>query len=376
MPSPTAPPPVLPEPTLPAFTDGERKAPSIAWYRTPVPAAELKALHRRSDALGWAQSLGFLAVLGGAFALAVYSARHLPWWATVGAVFVYGTLWHFIVNAAHELGHGAVFQTRWLNRLFLRVFSFVGWHECDFFEQSHTRHHRYTLHPPDDLEVVLPVKLLARRVLRTGLLDWKAAWWLLRHHWYRAHGHFGGEWSLTLFPAHSLEKRAPVVRWARILLAGHGLIAAASLWMGWWIVPVLTLYAPSVGGWLQFLCNNTQHIGLRDNVPDFRLCCRTITLHPVLQFIYWHMNYHTEHHMYAAVPCYRLGRLHALIQHDLPPCAHGLAAVWREIALIQRRQETQPDYQHHRLEPGVPVHAAEARGQVLGVAGAGSAPRS
>ena len=74
------------------------------------------------------------------------------------------------------------------------------------------------------------------------------------------------------------------------------------------------------------------------------------------------MNFHTEHHMYAAVPCYRLGRLHARIRHDLPPCAHGLAAVWREIALIQSRQATEPDYQHHRLEPGVPAGAAGARG--------------
>jgi len=75
--------------------------------------------------------------------------------------------------------------------------------------------------------------------------------------------------------------------------------------------------APFYGGWLFFLCNNTQHIGLQDHVPDFRLCCRTFALHPVTRFHYWQMNYHTEHHMYAAVPCYNLGKLHALIRHDL-----------------------------------------------------------
>jgi len=71
----------------------------------------------------------------------------------------------------------------------------------------------------------------------------------------------------------------------------------------------------------------------------------------VVRFVYWHMNFHTEHHMYAAVPCYRLARLHALIRHDLPPCADGLIAVWREIAAIQTRQTAEPDYQHHAPVP-------------------------
>jgi fatty acid desaturase len=56
------------------------------------------------------------------------------------------------------------------------------------------------------------------------------------------------------------------------------------------------------------------------------------------------MNFHTEHHMYAAVPCYRLGKLHHLIRHDLPPTPHGIAAVWRDIAAIVRRQQAEPGW--------------------------------
>ena len=73
-----------------------------------------------------------------------------------------------------------------------------------------------------------------------------------------------------------------------------------------------------------FLCNNTQHVGLQDNVPDFRLCTRTILLNLVVRFLYWHMNFHIEHHMYAAVPCYNLGRLHEAIKHNLPRSPNGL----------------------------------------------------
>ena len=55
-------------------------------------------------------------------------------------------------------------------------------------------------------------------------------------------------------------------------------------------------------------------------------------------------GYHTEHHMYAAVPCYNLGRLHRLISPDLPPCPRGLVATWRQIVAVLRRQRIDPAY--------------------------------
>jgi fatty acid desaturase len=96
---------------------------------------------------------------------------------------------------------------------------------------------------------------------------------------------------------------------------------------------------------LFFLCNNTQHVGLQDEVADFRLCTRTIYLNPIVQFLYWHMNYHIEHHMYAGVPCYKLARLHRAIKHELPYTANGLAETWRIIIAILRRQKQEPSYQ-------------------------------
>jgi fatty acid desaturase len=62
-----------------------------------------------------------------------------------------------------------------------------------------------------------------------------------------------------------------------------------------------------------------------------------------VRFLYWQMNYHTEHHMYAAVPCYNLPRLHRVIKHDLPRCP-GLIAAWVEIAAVLRRQKQDPAY--------------------------------
>lgn len=111
---------------------------------------------------------------------------------------------------------------------------------------------------------------------------------------------------------------------------------------------------PCYSGWLQLLCNHPQHAGLKKDSPDFRLSCRTNYLHPVLRFLYWHMNYHIEHHTYAAVPCYNLGKLHELMKHDLPPVLNGLFPVWEEIIAIQYRQKHEPGYSYEQPLPGPP----------------------
>ena len=340
--------------SLAEFTAKERKTPVIDWYRTEIPSAEFKALHKKSDLKGWWQTGGYLAALAATGLTAFYSFSHWPWWVTLALTFLHGMVTAFLINGVHELGHGTVFQTKWLNRFFCHLLAFLGWINHEKFNASHTRHHRYTLHPPDDLEVVLPIRLMIRHFIMTGFIDPALAWTTLKTTLRIARGKFEGDWEMTLYPPAQPELRTPPMRWARVILFGHCLIAAVSLATGHWIIPVLVSLAPFYGGWLFFLCNNTPHIGLQDYVPDFRLCCRTFTLNPVVRFLYWQMNYHTEHHMYAAVPCYNLKHLHALIRHDLPPCPDGIIAVWREIAAIQLGQEKDPAYKH---QPPLPSPA-------------------
>ena len=158
-----------PEPdTLAEFTAKERKKPVIDWYRTPIPAAEFKALHKKSDIKGAIQTLGYLGILAATGFTAFHSFRHWPWQATVALVFAHGMMTAFLINGVHELGHGTVFQTKRLNRFFCHILAFLGWINHETFHASHTRHHRYTLHPPDDLEVVLPLRLMIRHFVLTG----------------------------------------------------------------------------------------------------------------------------------------------------------------------------------------------------------------
>ncbi len=324
---------------------------SIRWYRTPLPRDLHARLHERSDLLGFLQTGGYLGVLAIFGSLAVYSASAWPWWVTVGILFIHGTCYAFLINGFHELVHDSVFRTRWLNRFFLRILSFLGWLNHHHFWASHTEHHRYTLHPPDDLEVVFPVKFTRKDFWKSAIINWSGFGWMIGGTWRTARGILPGVWDRALFPPEKPEARRLLFRWARIVLLGHGCLVAVSCWLGWWMVPVVTTFAPFYGGWLFFLHNNTQHVGLVDNVPDFRLCCRTMIVNPVFQFLYWHMNFHTEHHMYAAVPCYRLGALHRAIRHDLPHCPDGLLATWREIAVILERQAAEPGYQYRAPLP-------------------------
>ena len=333
---------------------------SITWYRTPLESKVFKSLHEKSDFLGWLQTLGYLGLLLLTGGMALYGFGRWPIGVVLIVVFLQGTLASFYINAVHELGHNTVFKTKALNAFFTRFFSFFGWINFEMFNTSHTRHHRYTLHQPDDLEVVLPMKVILRHAFTFGILNPRGAWWNISNSWRIATGGFKGEWELKLFPLGSPE-RAAAVNWARAMLIGHALIIAGSIYFHLWLLPFLTTFcANCYGGCLQNLCNNTQHIGLQDSVSDFRLCCRTFTLNPFVQFLYWHMNFHIEHHMFAAVPCYRLGRLHRLIKHDLPPCPHGLVATWQEIAAILEIQKTNPEYQHIQVIPqaqSIPVMA-------------------
>jgi len=343
---------LIEEPPLTEFTEAVRKARMIAWYRTPVPTAELKRLHERSDWLGAVQTVGYLLVLVGLGVAACVSLGRLPWWGVAGLLFAYGTVAHFLINGVHELGHGTVFRTKGLNSFFCHVLAFPGWINHEMFQASHVRHHRYTLHAPDDLEVVQPVKLVVRDFIKGAVFNPLALWNAVKGVVRIARGRFEGEWELTLFPPGQPEKRHAAMRWARVMLAGHATVFVVSMATGAWLVPVVVSGGYTIGGWLFWLCNNTQHVGLQDDVPDFRLCCRTFTLNPAVRFLYWQMNYHTEHHMYAAVPCYRLAELHGLVKHDLPPTPDGLVAVWREITAILRKQAREPDCRHVPALPG------------------------
>jgi len=324
----------------------EQSKSRIAWYKTPLSREALAVLNERSDWKGLFQAVGHLGLLVLTGAAAWYAAERLPWPILLLILFVHGTIFSFLGAAFHELCHQTVFKTRALNTLFLHLISWLSWGNPVWYWASHQEHHKYTLHPPDDLEVVLPYELTLKSFLHNSLVNPWGLNYSLRMHVRLSLGRFKGKWEDTLFPESAVALRRRVIYWDRLFLLGHILVLAVSVYFRLWLVPVLITLAPFYGGCLLYLCGNTQHSGLQDNVPDFRLCTRTFLVNPFVQFLYWHMNYHIDHHMYAAVPCYNLGKLHTLIKHDLPACPVGLLATWKEIIAIVRQQQIDPHYQY------------------------------
>ena len=141
------------------------------------------------------------------------------------------------------------------------------------------------------------------------------------------------------------------IRWSRILLFFHGNLLIFSIASGFWVLPLIISFPAFIANWASYFTGLTQHCGLKDNNSDFRKSTRTITLNPLLQFLYWHMNWHIEHHMYAGVPCYNLKKLHALVADDMPT-PRTLIGAWKEMRQIWKTQRKDQEYQ---FDTEVPV---------------------
>jgi fatty acid desaturase len=335
------------------MVDMHNERATIGWYRTQLPRETRLELIARSDFKGMLQSGGFLGIWCCTGAATAWSGFAGHWALTPLLLFVHGMVAAFMINAVHELCHNTVFKTKWLNSFFVRLFSFLGWNDWIWFNASHANHHRYTLHPPRDGEVVLPVSNITHKNF------WRMALWaplgtydLIKVIFKRAWGIIDDDWTRTLFPKDDPAARRRLFNWSRSVLGGHVLIVATCTTVAvltqqwaWLLVGYVISFGFTFGGWLFYLCNNSQHVGLTDKVPDFRVCCRSVKLPWIVSILYWRMEYHTEHHMYAAVPCYNLPKLRKLIDHDLPE-RKGLIATWKEIDTIIKKQASDPDYQY------------------------------
>ncbi|MDD9955314.1 MAG: fatty acid desaturase [Anaerolineaceae bacterium] len=345
----------------PALAD-VRKTFRVDWYRSPVPGAKLRELSRRSDRQAWFQAGGHLTlfILTGALVFHFWTLQLQG--AFLAALFCHGTVTSFMRGvAAHELGHGTVFRTKWLNKAFLYPFSLIGWWDHYDYGSSHTYHHRYTLHPEGDREVLLPLEpslaslfmlqlftinitTKPRRVFDKGGLI-STVWVTLQ----RAFGVDGParvpifEWFRALH-ADQPEEFRKSVRWSRLLLLFHGSILLIAIATGLWVLPLIFSTATFTANGIRYFVTLPQHCGLQDNVNDFRKSVRSMRLNPLFSFLYWRMEWHLEHHMYAGVPCYNLRKLYEEIADDLPE-PRTLIGAWKEMRMVWRVQKGDPDYQ-------------------------------
>ncbi|MEP4197089.1 MAG: fatty acid desaturase [Aliishimia sp.] len=331
------------------------------WYRTKMAPARFRELSKRDDKKGWMQAGGHFALFcltGGA----VFLTWTQGWWiAFLITLFAHGTIASFFRGTAvHELGHGTVFQSKPLNDVFLYLFSLISWWNPFDYAASHTHHHRYTLHPEGDREVLLP---LHPNVGKTFLLQLFTLNLLTQPGRTFGKGGIASTIYMTAFDAvgkvpstdvaanawlEALHEDRPElhkasIRWSRFQLAFHGTVFVISIAAGLWVLPLIITIPSYIANWLSYFVGLTQHCGLIEATNDFRKNTRSIRLPPFVEFLYWHMNWHTEHHMYAGVPCYNLPLLAAEIAQDMPE-PRTLRAAWREMLDTWERQKSDPEY--------------------------------
>jgi fatty acid desaturase len=339
-----------------------RKDLRVKWYRSPIEFAKQRELSKRSDLQGWFQAGGHLLLFAFTGTLAYLFWSQKIWLGFLLALFVHGTVASFFVGvASHELGHGSVFRTKWLNKVFLYLFSLLGWWNPFDYANSHTYHHRYTLYPEGDRENLLPLNPNLRwslllqlftvnlftqpgRTFSTGGL-----FSTILHTTRGASGGVGStdipfnEWLQALHTDRPGEHRK-AIRWSRILLLFHGSVLVVSIVTGLWVLPLIISFSVFIGNWGVYFLGMTQHCGLRTEVSDFRKSTRSIKINPLAEFLYWHMNWHIEHHMYVGIPCYNLEKLSQEIADDMPE-PRTLVEAWREMHETWRRQQTEPNYE-------------------------------
>ena len=346
------------------------------WYRSKMDPDKFRKFSKKSDFKGFIQAgghLGLFCITG----LSVYLSWLISNWVLFSvAIFMHGTVSSFFKGTAvHELGHGTVFETKWLNKFFLYLFSLISWWNPFDYAASHTYHHRYTLHPEGDREVLLPIHpsvggtfLLqmftfnlitqpGRTFGKGGLLS--AVWLTIL----AAVGKIGSceipanEW-LQAIHSDQPEQKSASVRWSQIQLSFHIFILVLAILSGLWVLPFIISIPSYTSNWLSYFLGLTQHCGLRQNTIDFRKNTRSIRLPKFLEYLYWHMNWHTEHHMYAGVPCYNLRHLAKEIEKDMPE-PKSLFEAWKEMLYIWQIQKNNPEYAFDTPVPNNPRNSKD-----------------
>jgi fatty acid desaturase len=325
-----------------AATTGEEFRDDV---RKKLPAEVLAPLTRLDPArstLAVAQTFGLLALVIG-LAIAFWS-----WWAAAIALVpialvLIAPLQHALFVLAHEAAHYRLYEARWLNDAVGRLCGTIGGVSMCTYRVIHRLHHNH-LYGPQDPDIALHggyprgkaylVSKLAKDL--AGLTAFKT------------YAYFFGAPALNAETGKAerpLDDTSPRLRAAarrdRWTVLGFHVVAplvAFATGRGWqyvvlWMLPLATVLPAILR--LRAIC---EHGAVADYTSPLT-AARTNLAPPWVRYLMFphHVNYHVEHHLYPAVPHYRLPRLHrALVAHgvldgaEIRPIGETLRRVFAE----------------------------------------------
>ena len=281
--------------------------------RKVLPPDELAALTRLDalrSTLAIAQTLGLLALVIG------FAVLHWSGWIALPAVLLIGPLQHGLFVLAHDAAHYRLYETRWLNDAVGRfVGSIAGVSMCTY-RVIHRLHHNH-LYGPQDPDIALHggyprgTWYLVRKLAKD--LSGQTAW--------KTYSYFFGAPALNATTnvaqrplddtSEALRRAARRDRWGVLAFQILAPLIAFATGYGWqylvlWVLPLVTVLQAILR--LRAIC---EHGAVADLASPLS-AARTNIAGPMLRFLLFphHVNYHIEHHLYPAVPHYRLPALH------------------------------------------------------------------
>ena len=287
--------------------------------KAAIDPAVLKALCRRSDDKGLKQLAGHLALLCLTGTL-VLGSRDSLWLAP--ALFGHGLALVFLFAPLHECIHRTAFRSRRLNDAVAAVCGVILLLPAGYFRAFHFCHHRHTQVPGRDPELC-GRPLAGRRdylLHVSGLPYWGER---LR----TTCRHAAGRVPEPFLPA---QRHKAITGEARAHLALYALLAAGSLATGnslmllLWVIPAV-LAQPCLRLYLL-----AEHTGC-PKVQDMLANSRTTLTHRAVEALCWHMNRHTAHHAYPALPFHALPAADRLLAAYTAERVRGYVAVQRRI---------------------------------------------
>jgi fatty acid desaturase len=323
------------------FTDWHHT--NIKWIRVKISKEDMDRFTKRSNVKGLIQTLSFLLIVAATAFLSYYAFMTHNWILLVVGLYLHGMVYGHFGSAIHELIHNTVFASRFLNRATVMLFGLLYWpYNPYLYRLSHMHyHHRYTLYQNSDGEDVpnyvelnkrlilnlffrvLHIKSLVQCLGRLFTLKPTSKGWRMR-------GYQLDKWEKFILERASEKERKVVYRFAVLSLIVHVLFVAACIVSGNWFLVVLVTLAPFYGPGIHgFICGVHQHACCEANNPDFRKSCGDAILDPISSILYWHMEYHIEHHMFASIPCYNLKKFSKFVADQLPKKEYAIPRIFK-----------------------------------------------
>jgi fatty acid desaturase len=290
-----------------------------------ITREQVRALTRKSNVKGLAM-LASKAIGLAATGMLVFWVRG-TWWL-LPAMLAHGVQVAFLFAGLHECVHLSPFRSRWLNVAVGWVLGLVTFYPLLYFRHFHFTHHRFTQDPARDPEFT---KENPPRT-RLGFVWWASGipYWRRRVGGSLAHALTGRVTQPFIEPRY----HAAVVDEARTVWVVYLAVAVLAALVDPW-APVVYWLAPIfIAQPLLRLYLNAEHGGA-ENVRDTFANARTTRTNLAVRWLAWNMPYHTEHHLYPAVPFHALPRLHALVRDRLRDVRPGYVrlnlALWRTL---------------------------------------------